>query len=116
MTGFEDIASNVALMVSFVLLTAVGIMHFRPPSKINYFYGYRTPRAMKSQAHWNFAQRYANRRMFEYGVFMLVLGLSLLAFNFEPDPKVFIGIGALLGLPFYIFISTERAIIKKFPK
>lgn len=33
------------------------VLKFKPPSKINGFYGYRTTRSMKSQKAWDYAQR-----------------------------------------------------------
>ena len=34
------------------------VMHFKPPKKINMFYGYRTTRSMKNETNW----KYANTR------------------------------------------------------
>lgn len=48
-----------------------------PPRKINLLAGYRTPRSMKSQAAWDFAQVYAGRLMCLCGLGLLLVAAPL---------------------------------------
>ena len=109
------IMTDLALFLGVLMLVVIAIVHLFPPKKINYLYGYRTPRSMKSQQHWDFAQPYSNKRMFEYALFLIALGLLLLLIQPEPEVNVIAGLIALVGMPFYIFIRTEKALRKQFP-
>lgn len=40
-----------------------------PPKKINKIYGYRTPRSMKSQEAWDYANKYSAFLMCMIGIF-----------------------------------------------
>lgn len=46
----------------FILLIALAFVLF-PPRTINYLYGYRTHRSMKSKEAWDFANRFSARYM-----------------------------------------------------
>jgi len=115
MIPIENVISDISLILSLFLLVVCGIFHLFPPKKINYLYGYRTSRSMKSQKHWDFAQPYSNRRMAEYAIFLLFAGLILLALNMPPENNAVSGIIALLGMPAYLMYRTEIALKKKFP-
>jgi uncharacterized membrane protein len=51
------------------------IMSKKPPKEINHLYGYRTPRAMKNQKIWDYAQVYSAKVMMKYGGYFLLLCL-----------------------------------------
>ena len=54
------------------------IMHKKPPKEINGLYGYRTPRAMKNEKIWDYAQVYSAKVMMKYGGYFLLLCLDTL--------------------------------------
>ncbi len=63
-----------------LMITGIGILFTRrPPSSINFWYGYRTARSMKSQAAWDFAQRYAGHVWIRSGPLMAVVSAVLIA-------------------------------------
>lgn len=47
------------VVIALVLAIAGVIFLCFPPKKINIYYGYRTRRAFRDQASWDFAQRYS---------------------------------------------------------
>lgn len=102
-------------LVSGVIFIITGIVTLVfPPKKINALYGYRTNSSMKSQARWDFAQKYAAIAMCKMGI---LLALScFMGLVFIPKSKI----GMLMGLGFMIlmlilfFIRVEKAIGKKF--
>jgi len=70
---------------------------------------------MKSQQAWNFAQRYSAVQMIKGAVFMIMLSFTGLMFPETLGWKNIIGIFILLCLLVYLFLTTEKAIKKKFP-
>lgn len=85
-----------------------------PPSKINFIYGYRTPRSMKSQERWDFAQRYAARELLRIGGLTMVL--AAVGFFFKPQSAT--GAAVAIALPalfaIVLIVRVERAIKKRF--
>ena len=71
-----------AMGVGVFYLAHLGIsLYFllRPPTEINGYYGYRTPRSMKNPDNWRFANRLGSRIMFASACVAAVLsGLILL--------------------------------------
>lgn len=101
--------------IGLVFLAMAVIMLYFPPKKINDIYGYRTDRSRKSQAHWDFSQRFSAWRMIEIGVVMIAVGVGLsmletaLAFMFVSL------IALVMGGCLYMYVRTESALKKKFP-
>lgn len=56
------------LIVAGLLLAVSMIMKIWPPKKINYLYGYRTPRSMKSQRNWDIANNYGSNLIMWAGI------------------------------------------------
>lgn len=107
---------NIGLLCGVVFLIAAALMKFFPPRKINSLYGYRTSRSMQSDAHWQFAQRYSTVRMFEAALFLLAVGLVMETPAIAEKVKNIVGFVALLCVPVYLIVRTERALKIKFPK
>lgn len=65
------------------IFTASGLLlYFLPAKTRSFWYGYRTTRAMKSQAAWSFSQRYfAKKLLFCTAAFALAYALVWLAFG-----------------------------------
>ena len=51
------------LMLGPLMLVLTFIFKRFPPKKINHLYGYRTPRSMRSQEAWDFANRFSGRAL-----------------------------------------------------
>ena len=59
--GYSELAlvfGIAVFIVPFICLSVYLIFHYKPPKKINGFYGYRTRRSMASQLTWDYAQAY----------------------------------------------------------
>jgi uncharacterized membrane protein len=64
---------TIHLTISLPLLV-IGYLFYRfPPKKINPLYGYRTPRSMRSQEAWDFANKYSSALMFYFFLTMPVV-------------------------------------------
>ncbi len=87
-----------------------------PPKKINWFYGYRTARSMKSQQRWDFAQTYSGREMVRGGVLMIVVGVCGAWLPLEPVVVAFLSIPVVLLLAVVLIYRVEQALIRKFGK
>jgi len=69
-----DIFSWIADLLIPLIVVAVGLLFtFRPPHRINAFYGYRTVRSTASQEAWDEAHRF-------YGHITLRVGPALVVF------------------------------------
>ena len=60
-------------------------MSKKPPKEINGLYGYRTPRAMKNQKIWDYAQVYSAKVMMKYGGYFLLLCLPGYFMDIAPE-------------------------------
>ncbi len=79
-------------------------MSKKPPKEINNLYGYRTPRAMKNQKIWEYAQVYSAKVMMKYGGYFLLLCLP--GYFMDIAPEIATGAGLivlLIGVAFMIF-------------
>jgi len=63
-----DVVSGVSLILFFL---------FKPKS-INSFYGYRTPRSIKNQRNWDFAQTYSSKLFLSVPAVLLLTQLPLI--------------------------------------
>lgn len=103
----------------FITLWAAGIPFLvaglvllrRPPKEINYWYGYRTARSMKTQKNWEIAQRYSARQMVFSGIVMMVLGMLNLGVAISETTGVILGLCVLIACSYWVFRKTERAIV-----
>ncbi len=91
------------------------------PKKINWIYGYRTFRAMKSQGAWEFANRYFAKLFIMLGVIVLIITLILLAI-YSKDVQAIKNLENII-IPIQLFgiigltlISTEVALRKRYDK
>ncbi len=48
-------------MITFPVLVILLIAYFKPPKKINSWYGYRTKRSMQSEENWRFANELSTK-------------------------------------------------------
>ena len=112
-----DSQSLVVLGFTGVLFLVMGLtMHYFPPKKINFLYGYRTNSSMSSQEKWDFAQRYWAVLMAKSGVLMSILGLLISVLIEDQSIDIILSTPTLLIIVGFLFFKTERAITKKFGK
>ncbi|RZJ67926.1 MAG: SdpI family protein [Flavobacterium sp.] len=104
-----------ALLVGLIFVIVSIIMLAFPPKKINGLYGYRTSASMKSQKHWDFAQRFSSFRMIEAGIFLLGFSFASNYFGINPVKSAVGTIVLLLASTLYLILRTEIALKKKFP-
>lgn len=103
------------------IMLIIGILWKKsPPKNINGFYGYRTPRSMKSQEAWDFANKYLANLYFTWGVICTILTAVVLS--------IYMGRGEILEkLMIYVTIfqvacvtlpilPTELALKRNFDK
>lgn len=70
------------LLLPGALLLIIGLVFVTvPPRRINWFYGYRTPRSMRSQEAWDDSNRLAARLMVVVGVLSLNTGTTCMFFS-----------------------------------
>jgi len=84
-----------------------------PPKKINDFYGYRTSRSKKSQAHWDYAQKESSNYIIQSGYYCLLTCALFILFE-TGKAGIWIAIILTTLYPFISVIQTEKALKKKF--
>lgn len=107
---------KIPLLVGLIFIFVGLILRYSPPKKINWFYGYRTPRAMKTQASWDFAQKFSGMEMIRWGVVNVLVAFA--GFWFKPDVEG-ASVIALVFITFAVislFFRTEMALARKFSK
>ena len=102
------------LMVGFGLL-----LMKNPPKKINYVYGYRTRRSVRSQETWDFAHYYFGKLWLVCGLVSIPISLVPICLVLGKSEQVIsvaglivLGIQTLLLL--VTILLTERALKKNF--
>lgn len=104
----------IAASTGLAFAIAGWIMQRYPPKEINSWYGYRTPRAMRSQAHWDFAQAFSAKQLLQYGWGLLALSLIPSYLGTSNRTEMLVGIGFTLLVTFMPIIRTEQALKSKF--
>jgi uncharacterized membrane protein len=104
------------LLISGIAFLLISIFIWvKPPKTMNSLYGYRTKNSMKSQARWDFSQKYAAKKMIVSGVLMIAFSLIGYFFTFVIPPyQLLIGIGFLIALAIIPILLTEKALKDKF--
>lgn len=114
----EDLSAHIAIpsLITGIVFALLG-WAFRqsPPQDINPLVGYRTKRSMKSQAHWDFAQRYSAQKMAVGGSCMIILSLLSYFIPVKSEYKQIGGLVLLVLCAAYMIVTTEIALKKKFP-
>lgn len=87
-----------------------------PPKKINYFYGYRSPSAMKSQERWDFAQDYSSKELINLGFFLTLMSLIGKFVDADTNTQITAGLSLAVLTIIVLFIRVENAIKDKFGK
>lgn len=96
------------------IITALILFRF-PPKKINWFYGYRTIKSMKSQEAWDFAQRYSSRLLLFSGFILLIIACCALLFPvYNEIVEVILSMIFVFAAAFGLLILTERELKRRF--
>lgn len=110
---FENIA--IPSFITGIVFSFIGsFMASSPPSEINGLVGYRTKRSMKSQAHWDFSQKYSGTFMGWGGLVMLMLSALSYFIPVGIEVKQIAGLIALVILSVIMIVATEMALKRKF--
>ena len=106
----------ILLLTGGTFLLAGIVQHKFPPKKINHFYGYRTTRSRRSQAHWTFAQAYSAQKMIQFSLAMIALGGLSWGLDFSPPYPMALGLLLTVVFPLMMILNVERELKKRFPK
>jgi uncharacterized membrane protein len=97
--------------IIYIITGALGLRY--PPKKINDFYGYRTSRSKKSQAHWDFAQKESSKYIIQSGYYCLLTCVPFILFE-SGKTGIWIAIILTTLYPFVSIFQTEKALKKTF--
>jgi uncharacterized membrane protein len=99
-----------------IIFTITALILFRfPPKKINWLYGYRTIKSMKSQDAWDFAQHYSSRLMLFSGLILLIIACCALLFPpYNETTEVILSLILVFAAAFGLVILTERELERRF--
>lgn len=93
------------------------LLKFSPPKRINKWYGYRTPKAMKDDASWSFAQNYSSQLILIYTPIFCSLSLLtkyLSNFNYSAAGLyILIDILLLIIITVLIYFITESKLHRR---
>lgn len=96
------------------LVSITAIFYIFRPANINSWYGYRTPRSMRSLQAWNVAQKIGSR-----GLLLASMGnvlIHLASWWLVPDAEsVLIPLATFLIGVIITVVLTERALKRQFP-
>ncbi|MFC2107065.1 SdpI family protein [Bacteroidota bacterium] len=110
--------TNLAFIIPFVTapvyIIAGLIMIKFPPKTINNAYGYRTPRSVRSQQRWDFAQKYSSRQMIIWGFVMLIASLLSSYIHTKSGFDFLIGLAILVIFTAIPIALTEKQLKKNF--
>lgn len=106
---------TLTLLLTGVIFALAGwILIKYPPKSINWFYGYRTKRSMKSQENWDFAQVFAGRQMIGSGTILFVLGFMGPLIPLPPLMAVGLSLALVIVFAFIPFLRVEAALKRRF--
>ena len=109
----EELVKYILPSIILVVFSAGGlILYFFPPKKINSIYGYRTPRSMKNQSNWDFAQKLGGKFMLIFGfiIFLIQITVGYFVSGYTRDQSIVLPIqGAILVLlPVIMLLVCEK--------
>jgi uncharacterized membrane protein len=109
----EELVKYILPSIILVVFSAGGlILYFFPPKKINSIYGYRTPRSMKNQSNWDFAQKLGGKFMLIFGfiIFLIQITVGYFITGYTRDQSIVLPIqGAILVLlPVIMLLVCEK--------
>ncbi len=106
----QDLVIHLIIGPPLIILSYL-FMRF-PPKKINAIYGYRTPRSMRNQEAWDFANKYSSELMF-YFCLSVPLFQIVSYFSIGPKPAALASTGYLTVGLIVLVIITEVKLKKR---
>ena len=111
----EELVKYILPIIILVVFSAGGlILYFFPPKKINSIYGYRTPRSMKNQSNWDFAQKLGGKFMLIFGfiIFLIQITVGYFITGYTRDQSIVLPIQGtiLVILPIIMLLVCEKQI------
>lgn len=103
-----DQLMGIGIGIFLLLVFGSAIFYLYPPRKINWLYGYRMFSAMKSQAAWDFAQRYSAKLMLLYSSIGLLVQIALFFMVDDATSVFWVWMVAVPCIPLALVIQTER--------
>lgn len=107
---FDNPLFLIGILVGPVFLLAGYILLRWPPKNINSLYGYRTPRSMKNQTNWDYAQRYSARLLMLAGLFFLLIAPIGLFLGGNDMLFLVIALGLLSCVCVLLLVVTEKSL------
>jgi uncharacterized membrane protein len=109
-------------LIGFIFMILGYIQTRFPPKRINNFYGYRMPSAMKNQETWDEANSFSAKYMVKLGLIMIIAGFVLIAglslFNLKEDARMALQTALLIvssiTLAILLMAGTEKHMSKVF--
>ncbi|MDZ7846650.1 MAG: SdpI family protein [Owenweeksia sp.] len=103
--------------MGLVLLLAGFIFWRFPPTDVNMFFGYRTPRSTRSNQAWHYSQRLAAQWMLRIATFMLLAG-GVFLFIDVSSWSAWLTFGVIMGFIVVgfgvLFYAVEKTLRQKF--
>src|SRR5690606_5945628 len=104
-----EITNPMLLSVGIIFIVCGLIMYLFPPKKINSLYGYRTAASMKSQAKWDFAQKYSAKIMCLVGLVLIASSFYISSRRIRNDQHAMLGSAILIGSAVSLIVIVEKA-------
>lgn len=99
------------LMLGPMMLVLAFLFKRFPPKKINYWYGYRTPRSMRSQEAWDFANQYSSNAL--VGVCVLTCLVQVILYFLLDHKASLLGSSVFLAVALTLVIPLTEMQLKK---
>ncbi len=97
------------LLTGAILVLTAALLRYHPPRNINWLYGYRTPRSMRSREAWDFAQQQSARLMGRSGAMLFLAGAaSLFLPRFGIRTELLIALGGVFWALFRPILRIEK--------
>lgn len=102
------------LLCGAIFMMAAALLRYKPPRKINHLYGYRTPRSMRNQEIWDFAQHQSARLMMRSGLILFLAGIAALFLPpFNTWVELAIALTGVFWAAFHPVFIIERKLKEK---
>lgn len=105
------------LFLGPLLLVVALMLKFFPPKEINSFFGYRTPRSMKTKEIWDEANRFSANMLIRLS--LAVIGVQIFSiFTFQNDESLGYTIStiAFVLAPILLIFVTEKHLKNNFDR
>lgn len=107
-----EITNPMLLSVGIIFIVCGLIMYIFPPKKINSLYGYRTAASMKSQAKWDFAQKYGAKVIGLMGLVLIASSFYRSSLSLSNDQHAILGLAILIASAVSLIVIVEKALRK----